>query len=153
MDAQVVDPGLGDLRRLADEARDAGTRHLEGEDLVHDRPDGGRRLDLERGPEDVAVEHHVEVLVGRDPDHDPVGHRVVRVAPGVAMRDPGRELLERHVGEPAQGRGRFVVVALLELGHPSALQQHRVDVARDREVVAEHDGVAAFLGGPAARPS
>jgi len=38
-----------------------------------------------------------EVLVRGDPDHDPVRDWVVRVAPGVAVRDPGRQLLERDV--------------------------------------------------------
>ncbi|MEJ7695807.1 MAG: hypothetical protein WKF78_04085 [Candidatus Limnocylindrales bacterium] len=95
VDPQVVDPGLGDLGGLADEARDAGARHLEGEDLVHDRAHGGRRLDLERRAQDVPVEDHVQVLVGGDPDHDLVRDRVVRVAAGVAVGDPGRELLER----------------------------------------------------------
>ena len=49
VDADVVDAGLRDLGGLAHEARDAGARHLEREDLVDDRPDRGRRLDLERG--------------------------------------------------------------------------------------------------------
>ena len=44
--AQVVDAGLGDLRGLAEEARDPGARHLECEDLVDDRADGRRRLEL-----------------------------------------------------------------------------------------------------------
>ena len=78
---------------------------------------------LSAAAEDVAVEDHVQVLVGGDPDHDPVRDRVVRVAPGVAVRDPRRELLERDVGQPAQRVGRVVVVALLELGHPAALEQ------------------------------
>ena len=152
MDAQVVDARLRDLRGLADEARDPGAGHLECEDLVDDGADRGRRLDLECGAEDVAVEDHVQVLVGRDPDHDPVRDRVVRVAPGVAVGDARRQLLERDVGEPAQRRRRRVVVALLELGHPAALEQDRVDVAGDRQVVAQDDRVAALLGGPAADP-
>ena len=129
-----------------------GARHLEGEDLVDDGPDRGRRLDLQRGAQDVAVEDHVQVLVGRDPDHDPVGDRVVRVAPGVAVGDARRQLLEGDVGEAAQGRRGVVVVALLELGHPAALEQDRVDVAGDRQVVAQDDRVAALLGGPATDP-
>ena len=123
MDADVVDPGLRDRGRLADEVRDPGAGHLEGEDLVDDGADRGRRLDRERGGQDVAVEDHVQVLVGGDPDHDLVGHRVIRVAPGVAMGDARRELLERHVGEAAERVRRVVVVALLELGHPAALEQ------------------------------
>ena len=111
--------------------------------------DGSR---IEGGREDVAVEDHVQVLVGGDPDHDPVGDRVVRVAPGVAVRDPGRELLEGDVGEAAQRVGRVVVVALLELGHPAALERDRIDVAGDGQVVAQDDRVAALLRGPAADP-
>ena len=94
----------------------------------------------------------MEVLVGRDADHDPVGDRVVGVAAGVLVRDPGRELLEGDVGEPAQGVRRVVVVALLELGHPAALERDRVDVPGDGQVVAEDDRVAALLGRPAAHP-
>ena len=100
---------------LAQEARDPGAGHLEGEDLVDDRADRRGRLDLERGVEDVAVEDHVQVLVGGDPDHDPVGDRVVRVAARVAVRDPRRELLERDVGQAVERVRRVVVVALLEL--------------------------------------
>ena len=48
--------------------------------------------------------------------------------------------------------GRVVVVALLELAHPAALEDHRVEVARDRQVVAQHDRVPALLGRPAADP-
>ena len=94
----------------------------------------------------------MEVLVSRDPDHDLVGDRIVRIAPGVAMGDPGRQLLERDVGEsPEQARG-VVVVALLELGHPPALEGDRVDVSRDRQIVPEDDRVAALLGCPASDP-
>ena len=152
MDAQVVDAGLRDVGGLAQEVRDAGAGHLEGEHLVHDRADGGRRLDRERGLEDVPVEDHVQVLVGRDPDHDPVRDGIVRVAPGVAVRDPGRELLERHVGQAVERVRRGHVVAALELVHPSALEQHRIDVAGDGEVVAQHDRVAALLRRPAPDP-
>ena len=81
--------------------------------------------------EDVAVEDHVEVLVGGDPDHDLVGDRVLRVAAGVAMRDPRRELLEGDVREPAERVGRVVLVALLELRHPPPLERDRVDVPGD----------------------
>ena len=43
-----------------------------------------------------------------------------------------------------RGRGavdRVAVVALLELGHPAALERDRIDVPRHREVVAEDDRV------------
>ena len=137
---------------LAHEARDAGSGHLEGEHLVDDRADRSRRVELERGAEDVAVEDHVEVLVGGDPDHDPVGDGVVGVAPGVAVRDPRRELLEGDVRETAQRVGRLAVVPLLELRHAAALEQDRIDVAGHREVVAQDDRVPALLGRPAADP-
>ena len=44
VDPQVVDAGLRDGRRLAHEARDAGTGHLEGEDsstIARTAADGG----------------------------------------------------------------------------------------------------------------
>ena len=102
--------------------------------------------------EDVAVEDHVQVLVRGDPDHDLVRDRVVRVAPGVAMGDARREFLERDVRQPVQRVRGVVVVALLELGHPAALEHDRVDVAGDRQVVAQDDRVATLLGGPAPDP-
>ena len=48
--------------------------------------------------------------------------------------------------------GDAQVVALLELGHPAALEDDRVDVAGDRQVVAQDDRVATLLGGPPADP-
>ena len=47
---------------------------------------------------------------------------------------------------------RVVVVALLELRHPAALELDRVDVAGHGQVVAQDDRVASLLGGPAAHP-
>jgi hypothetical protein len=44
--------------------------------------------------EDVPIEDHVQVLVGGDPHHDPIGDWVIRVATGVAVRNPRRQLLE-----------------------------------------------------------
>ena len=110
------------------------------------RPDGDRRA------EDVPIEHRVEVLVGRDADHDPVCDRVVGVAARVPMGDAGRQLLERHVRQAPERVDGVAVVALLELPHPAALQQRRVEVAGDRQVVAQHDRVPTLLRGPAADP-
>ncbi len=85
MDAEVIDAGLRDLRRLPDEPGDPGAGHLEREDLVDDRPDRGRWVELERRREHVPVEDHVEVLVGRDANHDLVRDGIGRVLPGVPM--------------------------------------------------------------------
>jgi hypothetical protein len=69
-----------------------------------DRLDRGRGVDLEGGGHDVAVEHHVQVLVGGYSHHDRVGDRVIGVAAGVAMGDPGGQFLERRVGHQPQCR-------------------------------------------------
>ena len=47
---------------------------------------------------------------------------------------------------------RLAVVALHDHAHPAALQERRVEVAGDGQVVAEHDRVATLLRGPAADP-
>jgi hypothetical protein len=46
-------------------------------------------VDLEGGGHEVAVEHHVQALIGGHPQHDLVGHRVIGIAAGVAVRDAG----------------------------------------------------------------
>jgi len=70
---------------------------------------------------------------------------VVEQVSRVAVRDPGRQLLERDVGQPVQGVRRGQVVALLKLEHPAALEQDRIDVAGHGQVVAQHDRVAAWV--------
>jgi len=93
----------------------------------------------------------VQVLVLCHAEHDPVGDRVVRELPGVLVGDPGRELLERGVGEATQ-RAHRAVVALEHRLHPLALQEHRVDVPGDDQVVADDDRVPALFRGPAPDP-
>ena len=70
-------------------------------DHVGDRPHRLVRGELERGAEQVAVEDHVQVLVGGDPGQQLVADRVAGELAGVAVRDPGGELLERDVGQRA----------------------------------------------------
>jgi hypothetical protein len=67
------------------------------------------------------------------------------------MRDPGGQFLEGGIGHQPQRRlvGR---PALLHGGHPAPFQGDRVEVAGDQQIIAEHDRVAALLGGPAVRP-
>ncbi len=152
VDPEVVDAGLRDLRGLPQEPGNAGAGHLEREDLIDDRPDGRRRLEVQRNRQDVAIEHHVEVLVGGDPDHDLVRDRVVRVPAGIPVGDPGGELLEGDVSQTVKRVGRIVVVALLELRHPAALERDRVDVSGDGQVVAQDDRVPALFRRPAPDP-
>src|SRR5688572_12311167 len=99
VDAQVVDAGECDLDRLAGEVLDAAAGHLEG---LHDLGDGAHRLvrrDLQGGTQQVPVEEHVQVLVGRDTGQQLVGDRILGDLAGVAVRDPGGPLLEGEVGQ------------------------------------------------------
>ena len=102
--AQVVDAGDGHLDRLALEPGDVGAGHPEPGDHVEDRLHRLVGRELQRRLHEVAVEDHVEVLVGRDPGEQPLGHRVVGVLAGVAVADPGRELLEGDVGQRVHHR-------------------------------------------------
>ena len=151
VDAQVIDAGPGHLQGLAGEALDADPGHVEADDLPGDRLDRRRGVDLEGGGHDVAIEHHVQVLISGHPHHDLVGHRVIGIAAGVAMGDPGGQFLERRIGHQPQRR-LVRHPALLQGGHPPPFQGDRVDVAGDQQIIAEHDRVAALLGGPAVRP-
>ena len=105
VDAQVVDAGHRDLHRLAGEVLDGRAGHLEGLHDLGDRPHRLVRRDLERRAEQVAVEEHVQVLVQRDPGQQLVGDRVPGDLAGVAVRDAGRQLLERR-RRPATAAGR-----------------------------------------------
>ena len=98
VDAQVVDAGHGDLRRLAAEVLDGRAGHLERRPRRR-RPHGLVRARLERGLEQVAVEEHVQVLVGATFASSWSQTRVAADPAGVAVRDPGRQLLERDVGD------------------------------------------------------
>ena len=152
MDAQVEDAGLRHRGRLAQVTGDGRAGHVEREHLGRDRLHGRGRPDLDGRGEDVPVEQRMEVLVLRDPEHDPVRHGVLRVLAGVAVREARRQLLERHVRQPAKRVGRGTIVARLHQAHPLALKQNGVDVAGDHEVVPEDDRMATLLRGPAADP-
>jgi hypothetical protein len=68
----------------------------------------------------------VQVLVGGDAGEQPVADGVVAVAAGVAVGDPGGELLERDVGHHLEDVLVVAVVAVLHLRHAVALELHRV---------------------------
>jgi hypothetical protein len=121
--------------------------------------------DLEAGFAQVAIEDHVQVLVGRDPGHQLVGDRLAAGLAGVAVRDPGRQLLEGDIKDRVEDAlGEQVILDLLDLLvlagaeaagqrlHPQRLQLHRVDVAGGDEKVAQRDAVPVLLGGPAVDP-
>ena len=72
--------------------------------------------------------------------------------PGVAVRDPGGQLLERDVGQRLQHGLVAAVVARRHVLHAQRLQPDRVHATRDDEVVAYRDRVPALLGRPAADP-
>src|SRR5690606_34021828 len=66
--------------------------------------------------------------------------------------DAGGQLLHAHVDEAVVRAVGLGDLAAAHLGHAGPLQLDGVHGARDREVVAQHDRVAALLGGPAAAP-
>ena len=97
--------------------------------LVLDREHHARRIDLERGVREVAVEEVVAVLVGRDALHDLAPGGVVEQLAGVVVRDPCRELLERDIDQPVAGHlGRRHLTAF-DLRHARPLQHDRVEHA------------------------
>ena len=106
---QVVDAALGDEHGVAPEARHRRARHPEvGEDLQN-RLEGLIGCDVERPFDDVAVEHHVQVLVRGDPCEHPVRDRIAARLAGVAVGDAGGQFLEGHVRhriEHRRGAGR-----------------------------------------------
>ena len=71
---------------------------------------------------------------------------------GVAVGDASGEFLHRKIRE------RFVEVVgcrnlrTPHLMHARSLECHRVECACHREIVANHDGVSTFFGGPVACP-
>src|ERR1700731_988351 len=67
VDAEVIDPALGDEDRVLPKVGHPGAGHGETDDLVTDRAHGGIRRDLQGCGHDVAVEHHVQILVDGDP--------------------------------------------------------------------------------------
>jgi len=67
VDAEVINPGLGDDDRVLLKVGHPDAGHGETDDLVADRAHGGVRRDLQGCRHDVAVEHHVQILVDGDP--------------------------------------------------------------------------------------
>ena len=99
VDARVVDATDGDDDGLAAELRHRVSGHLE---VAQHAVQGLHRLvggDVDAGFADVAVEDHVQVLVGRDALQQLVGDGLVARLAGVAVRHAGGELLERHVDD------------------------------------------------------
>ena len=146
-------PAMAICTDLRLEALDRVAGHLERGDHVEYGPHRLVGREVERGAEQVAVEEHVQVLVGGDAGQQLVADRVAADASGVAVRHAGRQLLEGHVGDAA--RSTLVVVAgeaALHVHHAGALQRHRVDGAGGQQVVADRDAVPALLGGPAVHP-
>ena len=75
------------------------------------------------------------------------------VPAGIAVRDPGGQLLERHVRERSQDV--LVVdrlISLRHVHHAQLLEFDRVDGAGDCQIVAQSCTMPAFLGGPAVDP-
>ena len=99
VDREVVDTRLRHGARPRPEVGNARPGHRE---LAHDpfhRHDHLRRRDLDRRRREIAVEEVVEVLVGGDARHDGPTGRIVEQEARVAVRDPGRELLQCRVDE------------------------------------------------------
>ena len=152
MHREVVDAGARDRTRVFGEVDDPGARHLERADLTLHRAHHRRGVAFERGRAEVAVEEVVTVLVARDPLHHFVRGRVAADLAGVVMGDARRELLERDVDHAVFDGRRVGDLPALDLGHACPFQRDGIDRAGHREVVAQHDGVATLLGGPAPDP-
>jgi hypothetical protein len=71
---------------------------------------------------------------------------------GSAVRDPGRQLLERDVGADVEQRLVAGVVADLHRLHPRPLELVRVDAPGHQQVVPDAERVPPLLGGPAVHP-
>ena len=122
------------------------------------------RGDIKPSSRHIPVEDHVQVLVGRNPLQQLVGDGLVARLTGVAMRDAGRQLLERHIDdrvEQALGEQICVALQLLVLAGGEAtsnllqaqlLELDGIDCTSDDEVVAQRDAVPVLLGGPAVDP-
>jgi hypothetical protein len=127
VDAQVVDARLGDLRGLAGKAGDDTARHHEADDLVGDGPEGLARRDLQRGPDQVTVEDHVQVLVHRDPGEQILRDGVFAVTAGVTVRNASGEFLEGHVGAGVEHRLVPGIPPRLQGRHPGPFEALRID--------------------------
>ena len=160
MDPRVVDAADGDDHGLAPELRNGEAGHLEVAQHAVQRLHRLVRRDLQARLGDVPVEDHVQVLVGRHPLQQLVGDRLVARLAGVAVRNAGGQLLERHVDDGIeQALGEQVALLVLpraeaacHLLEAECLQRDRIDGAGDDQVVAQRDAVPVLLGGPAVDP-
>ncbi len=94
----------------------------------------------------------MQVLVHRNPRQELLRDRVLGVAPGVAVRNASRELLERHVRAHVEQRLVAGLVARLHRQHPSPLELVRVDAPRHQQVVADAERVPSLLRRPPVDP-
>ncbi|GAA1037023.1 hypothetical protein GCM10009557_49370 [Virgisporangium ochraceum] len=92
------------------------------------------------------------VLVGGHAGQQLVADRVAADVAGVAVGDPGRQLLEADVADAAEHALVVGGEAAFHVGHAGALQGHRVDGAGGEQIVTDGDAVAALLRGPAVDP-
>ena len=151
--AQVVDAGQRD--RTAPCGRSPRcSRRASGSPRPRRRPrassGSGARSNAAR--EQIAVEHHVQVLVRRDPGQQllaigsPVALPVLRCEMRVASSWNATYAMECSTSRRGRWRSPPHVV------HPGALQRDRVDRAGDQQVVADRDAVPALLGRPPVHP-
>ena len=96
---RIVDPVLCHQHAVPTEVGHALTRHPEVLDDTGDGLQGLVRREIQCCAAGIAVEDHVEVLVGGDPGQQSVGDRVTACLAGIAVADPGGELLEGDVRE------------------------------------------------------
>ena len=156
---RIVDPVLCHQHAVPTEVGHALTRHPEVLDDTGDGLQGLVRREIQCCAAGIAVEDHVEVLVGGDPGQQSVGDRVTACFAGIAVADPGGELLEGDVRERQQEVG-FVTFFLFggrseTVGHmrqPGLLKGDRIDSAGHDKVVTQGDAVPALLGSPASHP-
>ena len=160
MDARVVHAADGDDDGLAAELGHGESRHLE---IAQHSVQRVHRLvgrDVDAGRRDVAIEDHVQVLIGRDAGQQLVGDRLVASLTGVAVRDAGGQLLEGHVDDRVEQALGEEVALLILAGAESArhlldaqlLELERVDGAGDQKIITQRDAVPVLLGRPPVDP-
>ncbi len=94
----------------------------------------------------------MQVLVLGDPGEQPVADRVAAEPAGVAVADPGGQLLHGGVGDQAEHAVRPGEGTGGDLGRPGALQGHRVDGAGGVQIGADGGGVPVLLRRPLVQP-
>ena len=152
MDPKVVDAGVRDLHRLAQEAGDDCSGHLKTDDLIGDCANGLVGSELQSCSDQVAIEDHVKVLIHGDASEQPFDDGLAGIPACVAVRDPRGQLLERHVRQALKDRLLAAVIADLHDLHPCPLEPDRVHPAGDQQVVTNAVRVPALLRRPAMHP-